>query len=208
MTQAARLLAVTVVFAAWLLPAQAAFATDSHPSPRPSASRSSESSSHQEDSEDEDSHDSGESEGKKFTQPVPGVVKPEPTKAPKPQTGSTTSGGTKTTKAGTGSSSQVTGTNATSTAPAGKEDFVTSSVTGSSSKQDKTVETGGVNPNQNQPVIESISQTSFDDPAQQFMGKAYFGLGALLAAAIAMAMHTYSKTRAAQRENEDFDLNT
>lgn len=74
------------------------------------------------------------------------------------------------------------------------DETATNQTSGSTSA--KPVPTGdAVNPNLSEPVVNSIGLANYEDPAGEFMNKAYFGIAVLGAAAIAMTGHTISKAR-------------
>jgi hypothetical protein len=92
-------------------------------------------------------------------------------------------------------------------------EYVTSSISGqpaSSQNQSgataepESISSGSaVNPMLNEPVVKSISFANYEDPAGEFMHKAYFGLAALGAAAIAITVHTIANARKSADSDED-----
>lgn len=59
-----------------------------------------------------------------------------------------------------------------------------------------------VDPTLNPPVINNMSAAHYEDPATEFMHKAYFGLAVLGSAAIAMVVHTVSRSRKQIKVNQ------
>lgn len=97
-------------------------------------------------------------------------------------------------------------------------DFITSPVDGGSAPNGKPdgkhplAPSGeAVDPNQNQPVVQNLGAANYEDPASEFMHKAYFGLAVLGAAAIGMTAHTIRKAKAHARSDElefDYEVKT
>lgn len=185
-----------------------------------------ESESENEDDDESEDEDSSDDDGKQFV-PPPLVVKHKSldgsSKSSKPdRTNQTKSGKQATVLPGIVPSSEdvllraaglgiVTLEQAFAT-----NDYVTSAVTPDDSKgpagKDGDQTDGDrsapdeLDPNLNEPVVNQLGATSYEDPATEFIHKAYFGLAVLGAGAIGMAAHTISKTRRAGKANEnDYD---
>jgi len=223
MAKLSKAIAVLALFAAWYFPTQVASAAPAlqHQADLTASIRHQEDGAEKFQDDDEDEDDERDGDGKQFA-PPPLVVKhksisgqyvdkngkgePKSSKFPGSIAGALPSSSDVLLKvAGLGvvSLEQV----------FAQPEYVTSSISGqpaSSQNQSgataepQSISSGSaVNPMLNEPVVKSISFANYEDPAGEFMHKAYFGLAALGAAAIAITVHTIANARKSADSDED-----
>lgn len=233
MAKLSKAFALLLLFAAWFLPAQIASAAPAgqHPTDLSASIRHQEDGEdefeNEDENEDEDEdEDEGDDDGKQFA-PPPLVVKHKSMSGhsdDKNTKGSSSSKGSKLPFpiAGAVPSSETTLLRAASLGIVtleqvfAKPEYVTSAVNGTDagtsgapddSSEPRPIPTGAaVNPTLNEPVVKSIGLANYEDPASEFMHKAYFGLAILGAGAIAMTAHAISNARkTAQSDENDYE---
>ena len=230
MTKASKAFALLLLLTTFLLPTQLALANDlqtSNLTRLPSTLHQEDEAEQEDEGEDEDEDENeGDDDGKQFA-PPPLVVKHKSdhagsskhddlsftSKAGKKANAlrgivpSTESILLKAASLGIVTLEQAFGTNDFVTAPVATENSGNTPPPVKDGEEPRPVPTGeAVNPGLNEPVVNALSNVSYEDPGKEFIHKAYFGLALLGAVAMGMAAHTVSKTRrAAKADAQDYD---
>ncbi|MFM6980466.1 MAG: hypothetical protein ACKOWE_03575 [Micrococcales bacterium] len=203
MSRLFKALALLALLTSWMLPAQLAMAAGFSEKPGINVHK-------EEDSEDQDEHESEDSEDhqkesedstRQFA-PPPLVVKHKSTSSG--STAGTLSGSTSTSGTNAGISGQ--GSVLLNQDFTG-QDYVTTPIRPRTMPDGKALpQDQGVDPTQNEPLSNLMNFANYEDPAAEFMHKAYFGLAILGTGAIAMAGHTLNKARKLAKASEnDYD---